>query len=157
MSSWWLLLLCGHLLAVIILRKPWNVGYQWMYRDSLYWTYCEYITDSVFLKKSWNTVCVDLLGNQQRKAVFMFLSVCSKIFAEKQSLQKLEQLLAEVNMALAVLERDMPVTIQVAHFWNVMLLCAWKHVVDFTNLLLLMLLYRSSLYTFLDTLLKEWN
>ena len=51
-----------------------------------------------------------LLGNQQRKVVFMFISVCSKIFAEK---QKLDQLLAEVNMALAVLERDMPVTIQV--------------------------------------------
>jgi len=44
------------------------------------------------------------------KVVFMFISVCSKIFAEK---QKLDQLLAEVNMALAVLERDMPVTIQV--------------------------------------------
>ena len=57
------------------------------------------------------TYCLrGLLGNQQRKAVFMFLSVCSKIFAEKQSLQKLDQLLAEVNMAL---ERDMPVTIQV--------------------------------------------
>jgi len=54
-----------------------------------------------------------LLGNQQRKPVFMFISVRSKIYAEKQSLQKLDQLLGEVNMALAVLERDMPVTIQV--------------------------------------------
>jgi len=54
-----------------------------------------------------------LLGSQQRKALFMFLNVCSKIFAEKQSLQELHQLLVEVNTTLALLERDMPLTIQV--------------------------------------------
>jgi len=54
-----------------------------------------------------------LLGSQQRKALFMFLNICSRIFAEKQSLKELHQLLVDVNTALAVLERDMPVTIQV--------------------------------------------
>jgi len=54
-----------------------------------------------------------LLGSQQRKAVFMFLSISSKIFAEYQSPEVLSQLLLDVNETLAILERDLPITIQV--------------------------------------------
>ena len=55
-----------------------------------------------------------LLGNEQRKAVFQYIDVCCKVLAEKQSVSAVPDLLAEMNSALAVLERDMPVTIQVS-------------------------------------------
>lgn len=56
----------------------------------------------------------DLLGNQQRKAVFHYVDVCCKIMAEKQSVSDVPDLLADMNSVLAILERDMPITIQVS-------------------------------------------
>ena len=58
-----------------------------------------------------------LLGSQQRKALFMFLTTSSKIFAENQNLQELSQLLIDTNESLAVLERDLPITIQVSRYY----------------------------------------
>lgn len=55
-----------------------------------------------------------LLGNEQRKAVFQYVDVCCKILAEKQSVSDVPDLLAEMNSVLAILERDMPITIQVS-------------------------------------------
>lgn len=54
-----------------------------------------------------------LLGCEQRKALFQFIDVCCKVLAEKQNKSEIPDLLLEINTALAVLERDMPVTIQV--------------------------------------------
>ena len=56
----------------------------------------------------------DLLGEFQRKAIFMFIDVCAKLFAEKHDADSVSSLLQEVNLALAQLEKDMPVTIQVS-------------------------------------------
>ena len=55
-----------------------------------------------------------LLGIKQRKAVFMFLNVCSKMFSVKQNINKTPDLLTEANEAFAMLEKDMPITIQVS-------------------------------------------
>ena len=55
-----------------------------------------------------------LLGELQRKTIFMFIDVCAKLFAEKHDANEISSLLQEVNLALAQLEKDMPVTIQVS-------------------------------------------
>ena len=44
----------------------------------------------------------------------MFLNVCSKMFSEKQNITKTPDLLTEANEAFAMLEKDMPITIQVS-------------------------------------------
>ena len=56
----------------------------------------------------------DLLGHDQRKAVFQFLDVCANMLAEKHTTTDLPQLLQEVNNALAILKRHIPITIQVS-------------------------------------------
>ena len=43
----------------------------------------------------------------------MFLNVCSKMFSEKQNITKTPDLLTEANEAFAMLEKDMPIIIQV--------------------------------------------
>ena len=56
----------------------------------------------------------NLLGLEQRKAVFKFCDVCTMLFSEVQDQAKVHKLLEETNLALATLEKDMPVTIQVS-------------------------------------------
>ena len=53
------------------------------------------------------------LGPNQRRVTFQLLDACRKIFSEKQDKEDLVLLLEEINLVLACLERDMPVTIQV--------------------------------------------
>ena len=52
-----------------------------------------------------------LLGIKQRKAVYMFLNVCRKILAENVNIDKIPDLLIYANEMLAILEKDMPITI----------------------------------------------
>lgn len=56
----------------------------------------------------------NLLGHDQRQAVFKFLDVCANMLAEKQTITDIPQLMLEVNLALAELEKSMPITIQVS-------------------------------------------
>ena len=54
-----------------------------------------------------------LLGQPQRRAVFMFIDVCRQLFAAIQNTDELPSQLEKTNLALAQLEKDMPITIQV--------------------------------------------
>lgn len=54
-----------------------------------------------------------LLGECQRKTVFKFFDICEKLLAEKLDGTKVPHLVEEVNVVMAELERNMPVTIQV--------------------------------------------
>ena len=56
----------------------------------------------------------DLLGETQRKALYKFLDVAAQLLAEKLNLDELPSLLNEVNLSLAQLEKDMPMTVQVS-------------------------------------------
>jgi len=56
-----------------------------------------------------------MLGEPQRKAVYMFLDVCGKILAEGIRIDDVPSLLSDVNLSLAKLEKDMPMTIQVCY------------------------------------------
>ena len=49
----------------------------------------------------------------RNKAVYMFLNVCRKILAENVNIDKIPDLLIYANEMLAILEKDMPITIQV--------------------------------------------
>ena len=60
-----------------------------------------------------------LLGQHQRKAVFMFIDVCKQLFAEVQNIDELPCQLEKTNLALAQLEKDMPLTIEV-HMYSCM-------------------------------------
>jgi len=53
------------------------------------------------------------IGQPTEESTFHVFKYLLKNFAEKQSSKELHQLLVDVNTALAVLERDVPVTIQV--------------------------------------------
>ena len=57
-----------------------------------------------------------MLGLEQRKAVFKFCDVCTLLFSEVQDRAKVHKLLEETNLALATLEKYMPVTIQVSSY-----------------------------------------
>lgn len=52
------------------------------------------------------------LGENQRFAVFKFIDICKKLFADKQA-SDVSPLIEDVNITLAYLEQFMPVTIQV--------------------------------------------
>ena len=55
-----------------------------------------------------------LLGENQRNALYKFLDVCAQLLAEKINSDELSSLLNEVNLSLAQLEKDMPITVQVS-------------------------------------------
>lgn len=61
------------------------------------------------------------LGENQRYAVFKFIDICTKLFAEKQT-PDVTLLIEEVNITLAHLEKYMPVTIQV-HIHTYVAMC----------------------------------
>ena len=56
----------------------------------------------------------NLLGLEQRKAVFKFCDICTMLFSEVHNPAGVHKLLEETNLALAILEKNMPVTIQVS-------------------------------------------
>ena len=56
----------------------------------------------------------NLLGFEQRQAIFKFLDLCSMLLAEVHSQSEVNELLKEANLALAILEKNMPITIQVS-------------------------------------------
>lgn len=60
-----------------------------------------------------------LLGQHQRKAEFMFIDVCKQLFAEVQNTDKLPCQLEKTGLALAQIEIDLPMTIQV-HMYSCM-------------------------------------
>ena len=49
---------------------------------------------------------------KQRRAVYMLLNVCRKILAENLNIDKIPELLIYANEMFAILEKDMPLTIQ---------------------------------------------
>lgn len=54
-----------------------------------------------------------LLKERQRKTLFLFLDALRKILSEGIEFQHVHELEADVNEALALMERDFPVDIQV--------------------------------------------
>lgn len=56
----------------------------------------------------------NLLGEDQRKALFLFCDMCSKLLSECHNKADIQILINEINVTLAILERDLPVTIQVS-------------------------------------------
>lgn len=56
-----------------------------------------------------------LLGVKQRKTLFHFCDICTKLFSESHDKSNTQNLIKEVNLTLAMLERDFPITIQVSY------------------------------------------
>lgn len=54
-----------------------------------------------------------LLKERQRKTLFLFLDALKKVLVEYVNDDFLEELQKELNVAMALLERDFPITIQV--------------------------------------------
>ena len=63
-----------------------------------------------------------MLGDAQRDTLFFYLDVISLVLAESHDLLLLDSLHDQVNVALARLERDFPIAIQVIHNKNYALL-----------------------------------
>ena len=55
-----------------------------------------------------------MLPKQQEDTLFFFLDVLRDVLAESHSLDDLEKLKEDLNTAIALLERDFPISIQVA-------------------------------------------
>lgn len=53
------------------------------------------------------------LGEDQRRTLFQFLDIMSKLCADVQDASKLPNLEEEVNVTLALVERDYPISVQV--------------------------------------------
>lgn len=54
-----------------------------------------------------------MLGSQQRKTLFFFLDVIRMVLDEAQSVEQLDEL---ETVALALIERDFPITVQVCTY-----------------------------------------
>ena len=54
-----------------------------------------------------------MLGPEQRSSLFRFIEALTRLFSEKHEKMMLPELREEINIALALMERDFPVTIQV--------------------------------------------
>lgn len=54
-----------------------------------------------------------LLAERQRKTLFIFLDVVRKLLAEGIRSCEIQQLEEEMNLSLALMERDFPISIQV--------------------------------------------
>ena len=57
-----------------------------------------------------------MLGSQQRKTLFFFLDVIRMVLDEAQSVEQLDELETQMNVALALIERDFPITVQVCTY-----------------------------------------
>ena len=58
----------------------------------------------------------EMLGPEQRSSLFRFLDALTQLYSEKHDKLKLSELRVELNVALALMERDFPVSIQVSIF-----------------------------------------
>ena len=58
-----------------------------------------------------------MLGERQRQSLFFFLDVVSEVLQEHHDLVDLDKLLQKMNLALALLEKDFPISIQVWIFY----------------------------------------
>lgn len=54
------------------------------------------------------------LGKKQREALFSYLDATSNILSEKQDVDEITATISKMNEALALLERDFPITVQVS-------------------------------------------
>ena len=57
------------------------------------------------------------LGDKQRETLFFFLDVITTILEEVHSSSRLDELQVQVDTALALMERDFPITVQVSTHW----------------------------------------
>ena len=57
-----------------------------------------------------------MLGTKQENTLFFFLDTVTSLLAEYHDPASLESLKAKVNTALAMLERDFPVSVQVLYY-----------------------------------------
>ena len=57
-----------------------------------------------------------MLGQQQRKSLFTLLDTLALVLSECHHLEDLPDLEAKLNVALALMERDFPVSIQVCDY-----------------------------------------
>ena len=55
-----------------------------------------------------------MLGAKQRSSLFYFIDALAWLFSEQQDKSKISELREQVNVALALMERDFPVAIQVS-------------------------------------------
>ena len=55
----------------------------------------------------------DLLNQEQRKTLFLFLDTVKSTLAESHKAEEISSLKERMNIALALLERDFPIAIQV--------------------------------------------
>lgn len=55
----------------------------------------------------------NMLGKKQRESLFCFLKALESILAESHKVDKILDLKENLNVALALLERDFPIAIQV--------------------------------------------
>ncbi len=61
-----------------------------------------------------------MLGSQQRKTLFFFLDVIRMVLDEAQSAEQLDELETQMNVALALIERDFPITVQVCTYYIIL-------------------------------------
>ena len=54
-----------------------------------------------------------MLGEKQRNSLFCFLKALESVLSESQKADKILELKANLNVALALLERNFPIAIQV--------------------------------------------
>ena len=57
-----------------------------------------------------------MLGDKQRKTLFFFLDTLKSTLAESHHPSELSHLKEQLNDALAMLERDFPISVQVLQF-----------------------------------------
>lgn len=55
---------------------------------------------------------LDMLGVKQQETLFYFFDVLRSVLAESHVIAELSKLKEELNLALALLERDFPISIQ---------------------------------------------
>ena len=55
-----------------------------------------------------------MLGPEQRSSFFRFVDALAQLYSEKHDKLRLSELRDDVNVALALMERDFPVAIQVS-------------------------------------------
>ena len=68
----------------------------------------------------------DMLGEQQRKTLFYFLDMLSLLLSESCKKSEVKEIESKLNVSLALMERDFPMTLQVMYnflFYKCIRLC----------------------------------
>lgn len=68
-----------------------------------------------------------MLGNEQQKTLFTLMDTLKLILSESFEKEPLDHMKNKLNLALALLERDFPVSIQVNHNKVTLVNCANFH------------------------------